>query len=518
MNYTDQSSTDTMSSFAAAPSELEGRLNHALTRVSDAPLRAGNALQLLRNGPETYEDWLRAISQAQRWVHFENYIFKDDSIGQRFAEALLERAAAGVRVRVLYDWFGSLDVSRSFWRNLRQGGVDVRVVNPIGFGAPLEVVQRDHRKFLAVDGVYGSVGGVCVADPWMARSPVTGLPYRDTAVSVTGPIVADLEQAFAKVWQENGTPLPSDELPNAAAIAPTGTISARVIAEEPGRMRMLRMLQIVLAGVEQRLWIADAYFLAVPLLREALMAAARGGVDVRILLPSTNDLPLVGALSRYGYRPLLESGVQIWEYAGLMMHAKTTVADGWWSRIGSTNLNVTGLITNWEIDLVAEDWSFGAAMEAMYEEDLANAREVRLGGRRRKQPRPQRPESRAERSARKEMPQGSARTNATVARVGAAALSAVGSDTLQQHERSVGVAISASLLGFGLLTLRFPRVLAWPVGFFSALFGAGSLVRALRTPRGIPPSRRRVNDGAPRSFRQRRGRFGTLARKRRRRA
>jgi cardiolipin synthase len=502
----------------AAPPKIDGRLNSAVTRVSNAPLRAGNSLQLLRNGPETYDDWLRAIGQAQRWVHFENYIFKDDTIGQRFAEALLERASAGVQVRVLYDWFGSLDVSRSFWRNLRQGGVDVRVVNPIGFGAPWEVVQRDHRKFLAVDGVYGSVGGVCVADPWLEHSPVTGLPYRDTAVNVTGPIIADFEQAFANVWKENGAPLPSDELPKSTDIAPTGSISARVIAEEPGRLRMLRMLQVVLAGVEQRLWISDAYFLAIPLLREALIAAARDGVDVRILLPSTNDLPLVGAFSRYGYRPLLESGVQIWEYAGLMMHAKTTVADGWWSRIGSTNLNVTGLVTNWEIDLVAEDRDFGAAMEDMYEDDLANAREVRLSGRRRTQPRPQRPESRAERHARRDMPHGSARTNATVARVGAAALSAVGSDTLQQHERSVSLAISTSLLGFGLLTLRFPRVLAWPIGFLSAVFGGASLVRALRSPHDKPAHKPSDNESAPPAFRHRRGRFGAFTRKRRQRA
>lgn len=495
---------------AAQTLRTEKQFNQALTRVSDAPLRAGNTLHLLHNGPDTYDDWLTTIAQAQRWVHLENYIFKNDTVGQRFAEALIERAAAGVQVRVLYDWFGSLDVPRSFWRRLRKAGVDVRVVNPIGIGAPLEAIQRDHRKLLAVDGVYGSVGGVCIADPWMETSPATGLPYRDTAVRVTGPVVAEMERAFAAVWKENGTPLPHAELPDSAEIMPTGTVSARVIAEEPGRMRMLRILQLMLAGVEQRLWIADAYFLAIPLLREALMAAARDGVDVRILLPSTNDLPLVGALSRYGYRPLLEAGVQIWEYAGLMMHAKTAVADGWWSRVGSTNLNITGLLTNWEIDLVAEDRDFGAAMERMYENDLADAREVRLGGRRRQRPLPQRPESRAERNARKGVPQGSARTNATVARVGAAALSAAGSDIVQRHERSVGVAIGTSLLSFGLLTLRWPRVLAWPLGALGALAGGVTLVRAVRTPPTEAPKKRGRQLPTKRAFRHRRGRFGAM--------
>jgi cardiolipin synthase len=383
---------------------------------------------------------------------------------------------------VLYDWWGSLDVPGSFWRTLRRKGVDVRVVNPLGVGAPLEVINRDHRKSLGVDGVYASLGGVCIDDAWLARSPVTGLPYRDTAVSVYGPVVADLERAFASVWESTGRPLPSAELPLVATIPHTGREAARVIAEEPGRMRMLRVLQVVLAGVERRLWIADAYFLAAPILREALIAAARDDVDVRILLPSTNDLPWVGALSRYGYRPLLESGVRIWEYAGLMMHAKTTVADGWWSRIGSTNLNITGLLTNWEIDLVAEDESFGAAMERMYEDDLAHAREIRLGrgASRRLRPRPERPESHAERHARKHQPEGRTQTSATVARVGAAALGAAGSDLLRRNERTVGAVIGAALVAVSLLIGRFPRLLAWPLALGGALFGSISLVRALR--------------------------------------
>lgn len=456
------------------------RLNRALTRVSDAPLRAGNDLRLLRNGPETYEDWLAAIGRAQRWVHLENYIFKSDRIGTRFAAALAERAAAGVQVRVLYDWFGSLDVPGWFWRKLRQDGVDVRAFNPLSIGAPLAVVHRDHRKLLAVDGVYASVGGVCIADPWLDRSPVTGLPYRDTAVRVRGPAVLDLERAFASVWARAGAPLPAEELPSHAE-ASGGDVAARVIIQEPDRMRMLRVLQVLLAAAERRVWIADAYFLAAPILREALIAAAHDGVDVRILLPATNDLPLVGALSRYGYQPLIEAGVRIWEYAGLMMHAKTTVADGWWSRIGSTNLNVTGLQTNWEIDLIAEDRAFGAAMEAMYEEDLSNAREIRLSGARRLRPRPVRPESRAERQARRHRSAGSDRAGVTAARFGAA-IQVAGSETLQRHDRTIGAAIGAALLAVALVVARFPRLLAWPFAALGGLLGGVGLVRAIGHP------------------------------------
>lgn len=359
---------------------MVSRLDRAMARVSDSPLRYGNELRLLENGPTTYEDWLAEIWGAERWVHLENYIFRADKIGRRFAHALSAKAREGVPVRVLYDWFGSMNVPRSFWEGLRRSGVDVRAVNPPALQTPLDFLRRDHRKLLTVDGVYASAGGVCIADTWLRRSPETDLPYRDTAVGVRGPAVADLERAFAGVWDETGEPLPEEERPEVGDIQPAGEMQTRVVIQEPGKARILRVLQFLMAEVEERMWIADAYFLSVPGLTQAVMAAARDGVDVRILLPATNDLPWIGFLSRIGYHQLLESGVRIYEYGGLMMHAKTSVTDGLWGRVGSTNLNVSGLLANWEVDILAEDQSFGAKMEEMFEEDLYDAREIFLGG------------------------------------------------------------------------------------------------------------------------------------------
>src|SRR5215218_380078 len=183
---------------AKAPVPRSERLDRAVVRASDAPLREGNRLVLLKDGANTYDDWLAQISRAERWVHLENYIIRADEVGHRFAEALCKKAAEGVRVRVLYDWFGCLDTPRAFWRQLRSAGVEVRAVNSPMLGAPLGVVRRDHRKLLAVDGTYGSTGGVCISEGWLVTSPETGLPYRDTAVSVWGPAVADLGQAVAR--------------------------------------------------------------------------------------------------------------------------------------------------------------------------------------------------------------------------------------------------------------------------------------------------------------------------------
>src|SRR5215207_1851717 len=445
------------------PALQGGGLDRALARTSDAPLRQGNRLALLQNGPNTYDDWLAAISRARRWVHLDNYIFRADATGQRFADALAAKAAEGVRVRVLHDWFGCLDVPRSFWRGLREAGVAVRAVNPPASGPPLGAIRRDHRKLLAVDGEYASTGGVCISDGWLITSPETGLPYRDTAVSLRGPAVADVERAFAGVWDASGELLPDEERPRAEHIPAAGEEPARVIVQEPRRMRTLRVLELLTAGVEKQLWITDAYFLSMPLLTQALMSTARDGVDVRMLVPATNDLPWIGALSRTGYRQFLESGVRIFEYGGPMIHAKTVVADGWWSKVGSTNLNASSLFANWEIDLVAEDLGFASKMERLFEEDLSNSREIRLerSGQGQKV-RPDRPVDTSDRAARSSVVGSGTGSAATVTRVGSAIIQKSGAP-LRTHEHALSAAISGALLGVSLLGARFPRLVAWPL-------------------------------------------------------
>jgi cardiolipin synthase len=459
-----------------------GRLDRVLARASDAPLREGNRLALLKNGPDTYEDWLQAISRARRWIHLDNYIFENDTTGQRFAEALAKKAAEGVRVRVLHDWFGCLDVPRSFWRELRDAGVEVRAVNPPTLGTPLGMIRRNHRKLIAVDGEYASTGGVCISDGWLVVSPETGLPYRDTAVSIHGPAVADVERAFAGVWAETGEPLSDeDERPRAEQIPFAGEQSVRVIVQEPRRMRTLRMLQLLTAGVEKRLWVTDAYFLSMPILTQSLMATARDGVDVRVMVPATNDIAWIGRASRTGYRQFLEAGVRIFEYGGPMIHAKTVVADGWWSKVGSTNLNLSSLFANWEIDLVAEDPGFASEMEELFEEDLANAREVHLirTGRNR-EVRPEGSVETSDRGARSGVGGGGTGSGATISRVGSALLQKGGAP-LNTNEHALAAAVSGTLLGGSLLGLRFPRVLAWPLAATGAIFGGLGLVRAVRS-------------------------------------
>jgi cardiolipin synthase len=332
-----------------------------------------------------------------------------------------------------------------------------------------------------VDGEYASTGGVCIADGWLVTSPETGLPYRDTAVSIQGPAVADVERAFAGVWDETGESLAGDERPDPKDIPAAGEKAVRLVVQEPRRMRTLRMLELLTAGVEERLWVTDPYFLSLPILTQSLMATARDGVDVRILTPATNDIAWIGRASRAGYRQFLEAGVRIFEYGGPMIHAKTIVADGWLSKVGSTNLNFSSLAANWEIDLVVEDADFAEQMEQLFEDDVSNSREVRLeGSGQRSRVRPDRRVDTSDSGARAGIVGSGTGSGATLSRVGTTVLQK-GAAPLQSHEHAIAAAASGALLGVSLLGARFPRLIAWPIVAMGAALGGLGLVRAARS-------------------------------------
>jgi cardiolipin synthase len=361
-------------SFAPAAALEFGNLGRAFARISGSELRLGNDVRLLRNAAENYPLWLDVIRNAQRVIHFENFIVADDETGRSFAEALAERASAGVRVRVLYDWLGSSGRALPrFWSRLRKAGVEVRVFNPPRLTAPFWI-RRNHRKLITADGRTGFVSGLCISDAWQGRHGRE--PWRDTGLSLAGPVVADLDTAFAATWACAGDPLPAEELADPATITPAGHVAARVISGQPGIFRTYRLDQLIAATARRRLWLTDAYSVATTSYVQALSEAARAGVDVRLLVPGTSDIPVLQPIVRAGYRPLIENGIRVFEWNGSMLHAKTAVADGRWSRVGSTNLNLASWATNWELDVVVENAAFGEAMEAMYLQDLDNATEI----------------------------------------------------------------------------------------------------------------------------------------------
>lgn len=359
--------------------------SRALDRATGARPIPGNTLRHIPNSTDALDAMLEMIARARQTVHFENYIIHDDRTGSRFAAAWAERARAGVRVRVLYDAFGCRSTRNGFWRELRRAGVDVRSFRPIWASRPIEVFSRDHRKLLVVDGNEAMTGGLCIGDEWAGNPAYGQAPWRDTMVTVCGPAVAVLDRAFARMWARTGAPLPKDELqPPPEECGPS---AVRVVEGMPGQSRIYRAVELLTATVNERLWITDAYLVAPPALYAGLVDAAHSGVDVRLLLPGTSDIPIVRGLTRSGYRELLYAGARIFEYRGPMLHAKTILADHDWARVGSSNLNVSSLLGNYELDLVAEQDGLTATLAAQFLHDMAQSREIVLQARRRLPPR-----------------------------------------------------------------------------------------------------------------------------------
>jgi len=353
--------------------------DQAFSRAAGAPLVEGNHIRLLKDARENYPAWLDAIGAAKRHIYFESYIIHEDDTGRKFADALIGKAREGIRVRLIYDWMGGFGkTSRRFWRRLRAGGVEVRCYNPPRLDSPLGWLSRDHRKMLAIDGQVGFIAGLCVGRMWEGIPQKNIEPWRDTGVEVRGPSVADIEQAFAQVWAMMGEPIPDRELVGRDALAHAGETALRIMANTPATAGTFRLDQLLAALARQRLWLTDAYYAGTTAYVQALRAAAKDGVDVRLLVPNATDIPILKPLSRAGYRPLLEAGVRVFEWNGTMLHAKTAVADGRWARVGSTNLNIASWFGNCELDVVVEDESFAREMEDMYLQDLTNATKVVL--------------------------------------------------------------------------------------------------------------------------------------------
>lgn len=348
----------------------------AMHRVTGSRRLEGNRIGLQFEGPSTFDRWIEAIDSAERFVHFENYILRDDRIGRVFRDALVAKARQGVPVRLVYDWMGCWATPRRYWKTFREAGVQVRAFNRPSVRDPLGILQRDHRKLVCVDGTVAFVGGFCVGQEWAGSADQP--PWRDTGVEIRGPAAAAATRAFGRIWAEMGDPVPLDLDVDPAAVEAVGTTPAWLIEGEPNRTRVFRTLSLIAAHARHRLWITDPYFVAPRPVSEALAAAASNGVDVRVLVPAHNNWPWVGSLSRGGYRFLLEHGVRLFEWQGAMIHAKTSVADGVWCRVGSSNLNAASLLGNWEIDVGVLDAELAGQLEGLFLADLASSVEIIL--------------------------------------------------------------------------------------------------------------------------------------------
>jgi cardiolipin synthase len=356
--------------------------------LTGTPFVAGNKVDLLINGPETFYVMQRAIGAAHQRIEMESYEF-NGAAAQQFAALLMQQQARGVQVFLIYDAWGAHDTPPRIFDELKQGGVHVVEYSPFDplKMTSLDLNKRDHRKMLLVDGKTAFVGGVNVSpvyeirrQPAVATTNPGKLPWRDTDVRIEGPVVQVFERLFLKTWVEQKGPAP---LPvGGPAAAPAGEDMVQAIDGSPrdDNAAIYESLLSAIAVSRKSVHLTTGFFAPPPDLVEALECAARRGVDTEMIVPSLSTSDVTIAAGRSHYTALLRAGVKVYERQSVVLHAKTAVIDGIWSVVGSSNLDWRSVVYNNEIDAVILGKAFGQKMEILFQNDILGSNEITQAG------------------------------------------------------------------------------------------------------------------------------------------
>jgi cardiolipin synthase len=351
----------------------------SLSGLTLSSAHPGNSVELLENGA-FWDVLIGSISAAQKNVHFETFLWKDGTLGQRMAGALSERARAGVKVRLLLDATGSSKIGKAAVQQMREAGCHVKFYHKGSIYTLGVMNDRDHRKIVIIDGREAFVGGHCVVDEWLGDAE-DGKRYSDVSVRVHGPAVHTIQAAFSENWVgETGEVfVGADVFP---VLEPAGDITLHAAYAKPDNsasaVEILHHSIICLA--RKRLWIQNPYFIphkeAIPAFGEAV----KRGVDVRVMMPSTSgsDNPMVQHAGHRNFDKLLQLGVRLFEYPHTLLHQKVMTVDGVWSSVGSTNFDHRSFDTNDEITLGICDEGITQRLEAVFEKYCARSTEVKL--------------------------------------------------------------------------------------------------------------------------------------------
>jgi len=342
----------------------------------------GNSATLLLNGDQIFPAQLEAIRAARVTISYAQYFYEESRIGREIAEALAERCRAGVRGHILLDGFGALAMPLVYRETMTQAGCEVATFRPL---SPLTLLgvfgigrdnKRNHRRILVVDGQLGFTGGSGVGSKWMGDGRTEGR-WRETDVRIEGPIVSRLQGAFVENWLEaTGNVLGGDSY--FPPLRRRGSVSAQIVRSSPegGGFSLYTMFLLAMSSARRSIYITNPYFLPDGRMTRVLAEAPRRGVRVVVLLPGAIDNNIVRHASRSQFGPLLEAGVEIYEYQAGLLHAKTMTVDGIWATIGSTNLDTRSFALNEEINAVLYDKDVAGRLEKIFADDLTYSRRV----------------------------------------------------------------------------------------------------------------------------------------------
>ena len=372
--------------FATSEKKIERKIEHRYAIADPQYLREmsvmlgpavlpGNHVTALQNGVEIFPAMLEAIHGAKVSITFETYIYWSGEIGAKFADALAERARAGVRVNVTIDWVGSIKMEQELVDRMEDAGVHVERYRPLHWYNISRMNNRTHRKLLVVDGRIGFTGGVGIADQWQGNAE-DAEHWRETHFRIEGPVVAQLQAAFNDNWIKT-----TGEVLNGEAyfppLAQAGGMLAHLFVASPsgGSESMHLMYLMAIAAAVRSIDLEASYFVPDELAIKALLAARERGVRVRIIVPGEHiDSDAVRLSSRASWGPLLAAGIEIHEYVPTMMHTKLLIIDDEMVSVGSTNFDIRSFRVNDEASLNVYDHAFAAQMTAAFEQDLEKTR------------------------------------------------------------------------------------------------------------------------------------------------
>jgi cardiolipin synthase len=355
------------------------QFHRALGALLGPSIVEGNKVDVLLNGDAIFASMLKAIGQAQRSITFETYIYWSETIGREFADALVARARAGVRVHVLLDWVGSAKMEQRYLDEMKQAGVEVERYHKPNWSGLFRMNNRTHRKVLVVDGQIGFTGGVGIADQWRGDAQDSD-HWRDTHFRVEGPVVAQMQSVFMDNWIKATGRVLHGEL-YFPALTSRGEQRAQMFSSSPtgGSESMHLMYLMALTAATRSIHLSNAYFVPDELAVKALVAAAQRGVKVQIITPGGDiDSEVVRRASRARWGPLLEAGVLIAEYQPTMFHCKVLVVDELLVSAGSTNFDNRSFRLNDEANLNVLGAPFARQQVEIFQRDLQRSRPITL--------------------------------------------------------------------------------------------------------------------------------------------